>query len=59
MNYNRKIAANAAQRRYRAKGRQIAVVITDPAAMRALDLGCRQMGGVKAAIEYALVWCWR
>jgi TusA-related sulfurtransferase len=37
-----------------AKGRQIAVVLTDEAAIAALDRLAAKHGGVKAAVSYAL-----
>lgn len=43
-----------ANRRYRASGRQIAVVLRDPDALAALDAGIRLHGGVTAAITHAL-----
>ena len=38
----------------RERGRQVAVVLTDPAAVAALDKLATQHGGVKAAVTFAL-----
>lgn len=45
----------ARQRRYRERGRQVAVVIRDPEAIAALEAGIKLHGGVLAAISAALV----
>lgn len=42
------------QAAHRAKGRQVAVVLRDPKAIKALDDLTARHGGVTAAITYAL-----
>jgi len=42
------------QAAHRAKGRQVAVVLRDPKAIKALDKLAAQHGGVTAAVTYAL-----
>jgi len=42
------------QAEFRAKGRQIAVVIRDPEALKALDRLSAEHGGVTAAVTFAL-----
>lgn len=44
----------ARQRRYRERGRQVAVVLRDPVALAALEQLSAIHGGVRAAIEHAL-----
>lgn len=46
--------SSARQRRYRERGRQVAVVIRDPEAIAALEAGIKLHGGVLAAISAAL-----
>ena len=42
------------QAAHRAKGRQVAVVLRDPKAIKALDKLTAKHGGVTAAVAYAL-----
>lgn len=42
------------QAAHRAKGRQVAVVLRDPKAIKALDKLAAKHGGVTAAVTYAL-----
>jgi len=42
------------QAAHRAKGRQVAVVLRDPKAIKALDKLAAQHGGVTAAVTFAL-----
>jgi hypothetical protein len=42
------------QAAYTARGRQIAVVLTDPKAIASLDRLAKREGGVKAAVTFAL-----
>lgn len=48
-------ARRRAQRRYRERGRQVAVVLRDPAAIAALGRGVALHGGPLAAITAALI----
>lgn len=48
-------ALQRARRRYRERGRQINVVLRDPAVIRALEAGICLHGGPLAAISAALV----
>ena len=42
---------------FKSRGRQIAVVLTDPAACIALDALSATLGSQRAAVEYSLIRC--
>lgn len=52
---NNETALQRARRRYRERGRQVAVVLRDPAVIKALEAGIRLHGGPLAAISAALL----